>query len=105
LETSNEELESANEELTTLNEELLNRNAQLTQANNDILNFLGSMNMAIVFLDRDLRIRRMTPTAEKVLRLASSSVGQPLREFHLSLEIPDLEERGIAHGARVMGVD
>ena len=93
LETSNEELESANEELTTLNEELLNRNAQLTQANNDIQNFLASMNMAIVFLDRDLRIRRMTPTAEKVLHLTSSDTGRPLKDTRLQVEIPDLEHR------------
>ena len=93
LETSNEELESANEELTTLNEELLNRNAQLTQANNDIQNFLASMKMAIVFVDRDLRIRRITPTAEKVLHLTSSDTGRPLKDTRLQVEIPDLEHR------------
>jgi two-component system CheB/CheR fusion protein len=91
LETSNEELQSANEELTTLNEELQNRNAQLSLAHNDILNLLSSMNVSVIFVDRDLRIRRITPTAEKVLHLLPSDMGRPLKDIRLNLEIPDLE--------------
>jgi PAS domain S-box-containing protein len=93
LETSNEELQSANEELTTLNEELHNRNAQLSEAHNDILNLLSSMNMSIVFLDCDSRIRLVTPTAQKILHLASSDVGRPLTDIRLNVEIPDLGPR------------
>ncbi len=91
LETANEELQSANEELTTLNEELQNRNDQLAQSNNDILNLLGSVNLSMVLLDPDLRIRRFTPTAQKVLNIASTDLGRPLTDIQLPVAIPDLK--------------
>lgn len=90
LETANEELQSANEELTALNETLQTRNQELTQANNDILNLFMSMNVSVL-LDRDLRIRRFTPTAQKVLHLASTDLGHPLTDIQLPVIIPDLK--------------
>ncbi|HJW29141.1 MAG TPA: hypothetical protein VJ508_07795, partial [Saprospiraceae bacterium] len=60
LETAKEELQSMNEELATVNEELENRNIALLQANNDLTNILNSMEMAVIMLDRDLRIRLFT---------------------------------------------
>jgi two-component system CheB/CheR fusion protein len=92
LETSNEELQSANEELATLNEELQNRNTQLSEAHNDILNLLGSIDVSVILLDRDLRIRRTTPTAEKVLNILASDIGRPLRDLALEVVIPGLEQ-------------
>ncbi len=91
LETSNEELQSANEVLTTLNEELQNRNREINQANNDILNLLGSMNLTMLLLDRDLRIRRFTPTAQSVLNLLPSDLGRSLAEVSFPIVIPDLK--------------
>src|SRR5439155_522071 len=69
LETAKEELQSSNEELITLNEELQNRNLELSQVNNDLLNLLSSINIPVVMLSPDLRIRRFTPQAEKALNL------------------------------------
>lgn len=69
LETAKEELQSANEELMTVNEESENRNQELSVINNDIQNLLRYINIPIVLLDLDLRIRRFTPEAEKVLNL------------------------------------
>src|SRR6185436_17684166 len=62
--SSNEELQSANEELATLNQELQDRNLKLGQTNDDLLNLLGSVNIPVVMVGRDLRIRRFTPAAE-----------------------------------------
>jgi len=61
LQTAKEELESTNEELHTVNEQLHNRNFELTEANTDLVNLLSSVNIAMVMLGRDLRIRRVTP--------------------------------------------
>ena len=91
LETSKEEIQSSNEELATVNEELQGRNAELSQSNNDMVNLLGSVNMAIVMLGRDLRIRRLTPAAEKVLNLIPTDVGRPVSDIKLPIEVPDLE--------------
>src|SRR6266545_1513448 len=91
LETSKEELESANEELITLNEELNNRNAELGRLNSDLVNLLGSVQMPILMLDGQLRIRRFTPAAEKLLNLIPTDVGRPIGDLKLNLDCPDLE--------------
>ena len=90
LETSKEEIQSSNEELATVNDELRHRNEELTQTNNDLINLLGSVNMTIVMLGRDLRIRRFTPTAEKMLNLIATDVGRPITDIALHFDLPDL---------------
>ncbi|HMC83795.1 MAG TPA: PAS domain-containing protein, partial [Candidatus Polarisedimenticolia bacterium] len=90
--SSNEELQSTNEELTTLNEELQNRNLELSQVNNDILNLLNSINIPVVMLGPDLRIRRFTPQAEKVLNLIPGDMGRPITDIRLNINLPDLDE-------------
>jgi two-component system CheB/CheR fusion protein len=90
LETSREEIQSSNEELTTVNEELQNRNDELNRANNDLNNLFGSLQMAIVMVWPDLRIRRFTPTAEKLFNLISTDVGRPIGDIKLNLTIDDL---------------
>jgi two-component system CheB/CheR fusion protein len=91
LETAKEELHATNEELTTVNQELQNRNLELTLINNDLLNLLGSINIPIVMLDRDLRIRRFTPPAKQTLNLIPTDVGRPISDLKLNMDIPNLE--------------
>jgi len=90
--TAKEELQSTNEELTTVNEEMHSRNAELSQINNDLNNLLTSVNIPIVMLGNDLKIRRFTPQAEKVLNLLPTDVGRPVSDFKPKIDIPDLEE-------------
>ena len=90
--TAKEELQSTNEELTTVNEEMHSRNAELSQINNDLNNLLSSVNIPIVMLGNDLRIRRFTPQAERVLNLLPTDVGRPVSDFKPKIDIPDLEE-------------
>ncbi len=92
LETSREEIQSSNEELATVNDELNNRNAELNRANNDLLNLLGSVQMAIVMLGPDLRVRRFTPAAEKLLNLIPTDIGRPFGDLKLNFDdLPDLD--------------
>jgi two-component system, chemotaxis family, CheB/CheR fusion protein len=90
LETAKEELQSTNEELTTVNEELQNRNDELTQLNNDLHNLLSSVNLPIVMLGNDLRVRRFTATAEKVMNLIPGDVGRPITDIKSNLKATDL---------------
>ena len=69
LETAKEELQSTNEELVTVNEQLQNRNSELGLLNDDLTNLLSSVNIPILMLSGDWRIRRFTPQAEKLLNL------------------------------------
>jgi two-component system CheB/CheR fusion protein len=92
LETSKEEIQSSNEELTTVNEELQNRNEELNRANNDLTNLLLSVQLPIVMVWPDLRIRRFTPTAERVIGLIPSDVGRPIGDIKFGRDVPDLTE-------------
>ena len=91
LETAKEELQSVNEELTTVNEQLQNRNVELNRLNDDLVNFLGSGNVPMVALGIDLRIRRFTPAAGKVLNLLPADVGRSIGDIKPPVEVPDLE--------------
>ena len=90
LETAKEELQSINEELTTVNEQLQIRNAELSQTANDLNNLLSSVNLPIVMVSSDLRIRRATPAATRVLNLLPADVGRPITDLNLDLGVPDL---------------
>ena len=91
LDTAREELQSTNEELNTLNEELHARNEELSLLNSDLTNLVASVNLAIVIVDRDRRIRRFTPAAERVLNLIPGDVGRPIAHVRPNVDIPELD--------------
>jgi two-component system CheB/CheR fusion protein len=91
LDTAKEELQSANEELNTVNEELHARNEELSRVNSDLVNLIGSVDIAIVIVDSQLRIRRFTPKAERILNLIASDVGRPIGHVRPNLDVEDLE--------------
>jgi two-component system CheB/CheR fusion protein len=92
LETAKAELQSGNEELRVLNDRLHHRNTELLEANEDLAGVLANVNIPLVIIDRDLRIRRFTPHAQKLLNLQPGDVGRRLREIRPNLESADLEE-------------
>jgi len=90
LETAKEELQSTNEELTTVNEELQNRNIELALANDDFNNLLTSVNIPIVILGSDLRIRRANAPAERLLNLLPTDIGRSFSDLKLNIDAPTL---------------
>jgi two-component system CheB/CheR fusion protein len=92
LETSKEEVQSNNEELATVNDELHQRNLDLIRSNNDLVNVFASVEMAIVMLGSDLRIRWFTPAAEQTLNLRSTDTNRSILDFKLAIDVPDLED-------------
>jgi two-component system CheB/CheR fusion protein len=92
LETAKEEIQATNEELSTINEELRSRNIQLHQVNNDMQNLLSSVNIPILMLSGDLRIRRFTPTTEQLFNLISSDVGRPFSDIQNNLNVENLRQ-------------
>jgi two-component system CheB/CheR fusion protein len=88
LQSSNEELQSSNEELESVNEELQNLNSEhqakiveLTKAHEDLDNFISSADIATIFLDSGLRIRRFTPSAAARTGLMPHDVGREISAF------------------------
>ena len=104
LQSTNEELQSTNEELTTskeemqsLNEELQTVNAELQikigdfeLANNDMINLLNSTDIATLFLDKDLNIRRFTHQLKKIIKLRPTDVGRPFTDLVNDLQYPEI---------------
>jgi two-component system, chemotaxis family, CheB/CheR fusion protein len=90
LETSQEELQATNEELHTANEELNSRNSELNQTNNDLQNLLSSINIPILMLDGELRIRRFTTLSQKMFNLIPADLGRPFSDIQPNIAIPDL---------------
>ncbi len=106
LQSTNEELQSANEELTSskeemqsLNEEMQTVNAEMqtkivdfSSVNNDMKNLLNSTDIATLFLDKKLNIRRFTPQTTKIFKLINSDMGRPITDLVSELIYPELAE-------------
>ena len=87
LETTKEELESTNEELTTLNEQFENRNRELDVLADDLSNFIASADVPMVTVGRDLRIRRMTPAAQRAFNLLPTDVGRSIEHIKFAVGV------------------
>jgi chemotaxis protein methyltransferase CheR/two-component system CheB/CheR fusion protein len=92
LTTSKEEMQSLNEELQTVNAELQVKVTDLSSVNNDMNNLLNSMEIATVFLDNSLNIRRFTSHAIRLFKLIGSDVGRPLSDIVSHLDYPQLHQ-------------
>ncbi|MGM0451107.1 MAG: chemotaxis protein CheB [Pseudomonadota bacterium] len=90
LTTSKEEMQSMNEELQTINSELQAKLDDLALAQSDLQNLLNSVEIAILFLDQDLNVRRYTERVSSIINLRESDIGRPLSDLTSSLEYPDL---------------
>ena len=92
LETAKEEIQATNEELSTINDELRSRNLLLQEINNDMQNLLSSVNIPILMLSGDLRIRRFTPMVKQVFNLIPSDIGRPFSDIQSNIDVPNLRE-------------
>ncbi|MCV2355631.1 PAS domain-containing protein [Paucibacter sp. B2R-40] len=91
LTSSKEELQSMNEELQAINVELQTKLDALELAQSDMKNLLNSTEIATLFLDKELNVRRFTEQAKKIFKLRDSDVGRPLGDLSSTLEFPDLQ--------------
>jgi two-component system CheB/CheR fusion protein len=90
LTTSKEEAQSMNEELQTINGELQSKLDDLALAQSDMQNLLNSTDIATLFLDNDLNVRRFTEQISRVVHLRESDIGRPLSELATTLVYPEL---------------
>ena len=90
LTTSKEEMQSMNEELQTINNELRLKVAEVSRASNDMRNLLDSTEIAILFLDDKLRVRRFTPSTTKIFKLIPGDAGRSITDIVCELNYPGL---------------
>lgn len=90
LTTSKEEMQSLNEELQTVNAELQSKVDEYSRVNNDMKNLLNSTDIATLFLDKELNIRRYTNQTTKIFKLIKSDIGRPFTDQASDLDYPEL---------------
>ncbi len=98
LETSREELQSTNEELVTVNTEYQQKIDELTKSNNDINNLLESTEIACLFLDLNLCVRRFTPAVTRIINLRQTDIGRPVGDITTLMEAMNVH----AHAREVL---
>ena len=96
---ANEELQATNEELQATNQELHNVNAErqskideLLQVTNDLDNLLRSTDIGTIFVDKSLRVRKLTPAVVRLLGLAAEDQGRSVDQVMSRLDWPELGE-------------
>lgn len=92
LTTSKEEMQSMNEELQTVNHELSAKVDELSKASDDMNNLLNSTDIATLFLDNDLRVRRFTTQTTSIIKLIPGDAGRPITDLVTSLHYPALAD-------------
>ena len=92
LTTSKEEMQSMNEELQTVNAELQAKVDELSRASNDMKNLLDSTDIATLFLDKELNVRRYTALTTKIIKLIPGDIGRPFTDLASDLRYPELAD-------------
>jgi two-component system, chemotaxis family, CheB/CheR fusion protein len=93
LTTSKEEMQSLNEELQTVNIELQSKVSDYMRANDDLKNLLNSTEIATLFLDKELNIRRFTEQVARVIKLRKGDIGRPLADLVTDFIYPEIDEQ------------
>jgi len=88
LTTSKEESQSVNEELQTVNQEMQAKVDELSRTGNDMKNLLDSTDIATLFLDGGLLVRRFTPATARIIRLIPGDIGRPITDIVSVLDYP-----------------
>jgi two-component system CheB/CheR fusion protein len=101
LQTAKEELQATNEELRTVNDEMKEHSAEKSRLNDDLTNVLNSVEIPIVLLGRDMRIRRFTPAAANIFRFVAGDVGRPFGDIKPLVRALDLMRMAAEVLARV----
>jgi len=91
LETMNEELQSANDELQSANEELRDRTIEITDLNTFMESILGSLEAAVIVVDRDLVVQVWSQQAHELWGLrADETTGHHLLNLDSGLPTAEL---------------
>ncbi|AWB65058.1 chemotaxis protein CheR [Saccharobesus litoralis] len=90
LQSTNEELQSVNEELYTVNGEYQQKIAELTTINDDLENLFKATRLAVLFLDKELKIRRFTPAMREYLNVIELDIDRPIKDITQVFNIKEL---------------
>lgn len=92
LQSTNEELQSVNEELFTLNNELENNIKELKNLNNDLNNLIRNTGVGAMYLDEELKIRKITPLISKLTNIMDIDIGRPITDLSVMSAYEDFND-------------
>ncbi len=92
LETAEEELQSLNEELETVNDELNEKNRELKRTHADLDNLMNSIEIPVLFLDTETRVKRFTNPVSDVINIIEKDQGRNINDFSSNLKKVDIGE-------------
>jgi chemotaxis protein methyltransferase CheR/two-component system CheB/CheR fusion protein len=78
--------------MQTINAELQSKLDYLSEVNNDMNNLLESTELATVFLDAQLNVRRFTSPCTRLFKLKAGDTGRPLSDIVTDLEYTELQQ-------------
>ncbi|MDD7915736.1 PAS domain S-box protein [Polaribacter ponticola] len=84
LQSTNEELQSVNEELHTVNVEYQEKIEEVASVNSYLENLIDSTEIGTIFLDKNLHIRKFTPSVKKFFNIIESDVGRSISHFNIT---------------------
>ena len=91
LTTSKEEMQSMNEEMQTVNMELQSKVSDFERVNDDMKNLLNSTEIATLFLDKELNIRRFTDPVTNIFKVRKADIGRPFTDLVTDLQYPEID--------------
>ena len=69
----------------TVNTQLQSKLDELASTNDDLKNLINCTEVATVFLNNELRIKRFTPEASRVSKVIASDIGRPFSDIATKL--------------------
>lgn len=85
----NEALKAVNQELYVVNSEYQLKINELAELNEDINNLLRNTNIGVIFLDKELKIRKFTPAATIAINLIEKDINRPLKHLSHNIDCED----------------
>jgi two-component system CheB/CheR fusion protein len=93
METTNEELQSSNQELEAMNEEYRHRCDELEGATSFLSSLLGGLHVAVVAIDKELRVQNWNRRAQDLWGLRAEEVlGRPFFRLDIGLPVAELKD-------------
>lgn len=93
LQSTNEELHSVNEELYSVNAEYQRKIAEIAEVNHDMHHLLENTDVATIFLDAELRIRKFTSRIRQIFDLLDHDIGRPIASFTHRIQLSNMMDR------------
>jgi two-component system, chemotaxis family, CheB/CheR fusion protein len=92
LQSTNEELQSLNEELHTVNTEHQLKIKELIELNDDLNNYFRNTEIGQIFLDKNLIIRKFTPSTIHQINVIESDIGRSFTHISNNLNYQGLAD-------------